>query len=205
MNPVLIGIAGASGSGKSTLAHALQNSSSTPEAGVLSMDHYYHGLPEGISADAYNFDHPSALDISRLSADLQILKKNQPVIIPQYDFKTHKRHPEGLSFAPLPLIIIEGIFLFTSEQLCAQLDCRIFLDVPENVCLQRRIQRDMAVRGRSEESIRQQVVNQVEPMFHRYVLPTIDRADLTMTPPDMNSPNFNKEIAALWHNACRIF
>jgi uridine kinase len=205
MKPILLGIAGASGSGKSTLAHALEISDSTPDTCVLSMDHYYHGLPDGVTPQEYNFDHPSAMDLDQLCADLAGLKAGKHVSIPQYDFTTHKRCVEGVPFSPAPLIIVEGIILYVSEPLRDLFDCRIFLDVPDDLCLQRRIVRDMADRGRTEDDIRQQVANQVEPMFHQFVLPTITYADLTLAPPNLTVPAFDEEISSLWKEITGIF
>lgn len=198
MKPVLLGIAGASGSGKSTLAHALEIHECTPDARLLSMDHYYCGLPAGIPARDYNFDHPSAMDLEQLCADLALLKAGEPALIPQYDFTTHKRRADGLAFTPAPLIIVEGIFLYVSEPLRNLFDCRIFLDVPDDLCLHRRIIRDVSTRGRTEANIREQVASQVEPMFREFVLPTKAYADLVLAPPDMNVPGVERELSSLW-------
>jgi len=205
MTPFLLGIAGASGSGKTTLAHVLKGSDCTPEACVLSMDHYYHGLPENVAPDNYNFDHPSAMDIDRLAADLTVLKRGQSVYIPQYDFIIHRRCAEGILFSPAPLIIVEGIMLYISKPLRELFDFRIYLDVPDNLCLQRRIVRDMTERGRSEESVRKQIIHQVQPMFRRFVLPTRNFADLILTPPELNNPKFNNYISSLWKKITESF
>jgi len=205
MKPILIGIAGASGSGKSTLAHALESHACTPDTCVLSMDHYYRGLPDGVPPQDYNFDHPSAMDLDQLCTDLAGLKAGKQVLIPQYDFTIHKRRAEGVPFSPAPLIIVEGIFLYFTEPLRELFDCRIFLNVPDDLCLRRRIDRDIATRGRTEESIREQVANQVEPMFHQFVLPTIAYAHLTLEPPDMNTPGFDGEISSLWKKIGLVF
>jgi uridine kinase len=198
MKPRLLGIAGASGSGKSTLASAIQLHPETPSACVLSMDHYYHSLPDHLSPETYNFDHPDALDIEQLKQDILQLREGLEVHIPQYDFTTHRRLEKRALFPPRPLIIVEGILLYVSEAVRNLFDCRIYLNVPLETCLHRRISRDVACRGRTEESVRHQFEAQVAPMYHQFVEPTENSAHLHLDPPRLEPAAYEGHVTELW-------
>jgi len=62
----------------------------------------------------------------------------------------------------------------------AQLDYRIFIDAPGNLRYERRLNRDLQSRGRTEESVQQQWMQSVEPMFREFCAPTRELADLVI-------------------------
>lgn len=192
-SPRIIGIVGASGSGKTTVAQEL---AALAEGNCLiSQDNYYRGLPDDIAAADWNFDDPAALDLEHLARDLAALKRGETVQIPCYDFSTHKRKSETITLKPAPVIIVEGLFLFLPENLRRVFDVKIFVDVPPEVCLQRRIARDKAERSRTEEDIRRQWFVQVEPMYRKYVAPTRAFADLLLFPAERGTPERRQQIA----------
>lgn len=191
--PHIIGIVGASGSGKTTVAQEL--AALAEGSCLISQDNYYRGLPDGIAAEDWNFDDPAALDLEHLARDLAALKRGETVQIPCYNFSTHKRKTETITLKPAPVIIVEGLFLFLPESLRRVFDLKIFTDIPQEVCLQRRIARDKAERGRTEEDIRRQWFDQVEPMYRKYVEPSRAFADLLLVPAERGTPERNRQIA----------
>lgn len=196
MNPPrIIGIVGASGSGKTTVAQELADLAEG--SCLISQDNYYRGLPDGVSATDWNFDDPAALDLEHLARDLAALKRGETVQIPCYNFSTHKRKTETITLNPAPVIIVEGLFLFLPENLRRVFDLKVFVDVPPEVCLQRRIARDKTERSRTEEDIRRQWFDQVEPMFRKYVEPTRAFADLLLVPAERGSPERKQQIAGI--------
>jgi len=192
-SPRIIGIVGASGSGKTTVAHELAELSQG--SSLISQDNYYRGLPEDIAAADWNFDDPAALDLEHLARDLAALKHGETVQIPCYNFSTHKRKTETITLKPAPVIIVEGLFLFLPENLRQVFDLKIFVDVPQDICLQRRIARDVAERNRTEQDIRAQWTAQVEPMYRKYVAPTRAFADLLLVPAERGTPERKQQIA----------
>jgi uridine kinase len=178
--PLVVGIAGGTGSGKTTVAHKL--AAAMPAERVLTIEHdsYYRDQSHlSIEERAKtNFDHPSSLESSLLAEHLRELRDGRSVEIPSYDFATHSRRPERRKVHPAPLIIVEGILVFAEAQLREQMDIKIFVDTDADIRLIRRIRRDLEVRGRSFQSVRDQYYATVRPMHIEYVEPTKRWADL---------------------------
>ncbi|GAA3529412.1 uridine kinase [Zobellella aerophila] len=181
---VIIGIAGASASGKSLIAqtiyHELIAELDAAEIGVISEDCYYRDQSELTMEERLktNYDHPKALDHALLAAQLQRLRQGQSVDIPQYSYVAHTRTSETIRFAPKKVIILEGILLLTDARLRELMDATIFMDTPLDICLIRRLQRDVEERGRSMESVLQQYRETVRPMFLRFIEPSKQYADI---------------------------
>lgn len=193
--PRIIGIVGASGSGKTTVAKELAELAGN--VSLMSQDNYYLNLPDGVDSNHWNFDDPSVIDLEHLARDLEALKRGETVEGPQYHFATHKRLPETVTLNPAPLIIVEGLFLFTSKALRNVFDLKIFIDLPLGTCLERRIARDVVERGRTKETIRQRWAEQVEPMYRKYVEPTRAFADQFLIPAERGTPERKEQIADL--------
>jgi len=190
----LIGIVGGSGSGKTTFANELMSQCSGMETIALSQDNYYKGLDGDADPASYNFDLPEALDLDRMSEDLNCLKQGKAVCIPSYNFVTHRREAKGIHLCPAELVIIEGLFLFTSEKLRKLFDLKIFLDVPEATRLSRRIDRDVKGRGRSRDEVLWRFREHAEPAYKCYIASAARYADMVVTSRD--GPEGYKKPAA---------
>jgi uridine kinase len=178
--PLVVGIAGGTGSGKTTVAAKL--GAAMPDGRCVAIEHdaYYrdqaHLTPEARAA--INYDHPASLESALLIEHLRALRHGRAVEVPIYDFKTHTRRPETRTVAPAPVIIVEGILVFTEAGLREQMDIKIFVDTDPDIRLMRRIRRDLEQRGRSFASIRDQYYATVRPMHIEHVEPTKRWADL---------------------------
>ncbi|MCC7299691.1 MAG: AAA family ATPase [Verrucomicrobia bacterium] len=193
--PRIIGIVGASGSGKTTVAKELAKRSGN--ASLMSQDNYYISLPDNVDSKDWNFDDPAVIDLDHLARDLAALKRGERVEVPRYIFSTHKRAPDTVTLKPAPLIIVEGLFLFANKNLRDVFDLKIFVDLPLGTCLERRVDRDTAERGRTELEIRKRWMEQVEPMYHRYVEPTRSFADVLLIPAELGSPERAEQTAKI--------
>ena len=189
MGVFVFGICGGSGAGKTTLTARLIERLGETEASVLAFDAYYRDLSHLPFADRRrrNFDHPDSLDSELFLQHLDALKKGIDVDVPVYDFSTHTLSGRFERVAAARLLLVEGILLLAFEEVAARLDHSIFLDVPEDLRLQRRIQRDVAERGRPEDHVRRQFAATVAPMHDAYVQPSRHRADRIMAPLDSDS------------------
>ena len=175
-----IGIAGGSASGKTTLANKIINKLDDPNITVIKMDSYYKSHPEMKPEERakINFDHPDAFDVDLLFEHLQLLKEDNPIEMPQYNYKTHLRQENTITVAPYKVIILEGILAFVFENLRNIFDIKLYVDTPSDIRILRRLKRDMKLRGRSFESVDKQYHSTVRPMHLQFVEPSKKYADI---------------------------
>ncbi|KZY67192.1 uridine kinase [Oleiphilus sp. HI0071] len=178
--PLLVGVAGASASGKSLLSTNLGQSMSPDLIQVISEDNYYQDQTHLAMAEREktNYDHPRAIEHDLLHAHIESLKSGQSVLMPRYDFAQHTRSGASIEIHPTPIIVVEGIMLFTHKALRDALDLKFFVDTPLDICLLRRLQRDTLERGRSVESVLNQYKHTVRPGYINFIAPTKEHADM---------------------------
>lgn len=179
-SPVLIGIAGGTGSGKTTVANGILERAGAENIAFLPHDAYYRDLGDLPSPqrELMNFDHPDALETTLLIKHLKALRNLKPVKIPIYDFTTHSRTSLTKLVEPKPVILVDGILIFAEPDLKELFDVKIFVDTPADVRFIRRLQRDIAERGRTVESVIHQYQTTVRPMHEEFVEPSKRHADV---------------------------
>ena len=178
--PILIGIAGCSGSGKTTLASELATQLS---ATLFPLDLYYRDLSQFPldQRDKRNFDHPDSLESELFIEHIRDLAQGRTIQRPVYDFSRHARVAGAFDpVTPTRFVIVEGILALHYPELPPLYDFSIYVDAPNELCLKRRIYRDMRERGRTEESVRAQFEATAKPMADLYVLPSQRLATLTV-------------------------
>lgn len=181
MKPFLIGIAGPSSSGKSELSRCLCRN--LPDTGIVSLDSYYRGMEE-IPLEARkqcNFDHPDSLEWELLLAHLQDLRAGRAIEEPVYSFEDYCRTAETRTIQPRPFLIVEGLFMLYWPELRDILDLRVYVDAPDDVCLARRLARDVVERGRTRQSVLDQYARTVRPSAEKFVRPTMRFADVIVS------------------------
>ena len=168
---LFIGICGASGSGKSTLAYELATMVNRSIL-VINQDAYYHDHPD-LSFDErckLNYDEPTIFDHDLLLEDIKSLLAGNRVPKKRYNYAKHCRDDEdGVYLEPHDVIIVEGIHAFYDELLRDMMDMKLYMHVESDICLLRRIQRDINERGRAIDNISEQYTNTVKPMFDQYI------------------------------------
>ena len=177
---MIIGICGGTGSGKTTVANRILESVSADEVVFIQQDLYYRNLKD-MPLDyrnAANFDHPDAIDNELLANHLKKLRAGEPVELPIYDFRTHSRLPATTPVEPKPIVIVEGILIFAEPRLLEQMDIKVFVDTPDDVRFIRRLQRDIAERGRTLDSVIEQYLATVRPMHMQFIEPSKRFADV---------------------------
>lgn len=177
----MIGIGGCSGSGKTSLAREL----ATQLGGTLfPLDLYYRDLSQ-FPLDArhkQNFDHPDSLESELFIEHIRSLAEGRTIQRPVYDFSRHARVAGAFeAVAPARFVVVEGILALHYDELWPLYGFSIYVDAPDEVCLNRRIYRDMRERGRTEESVRAQFEATARPMAELYVLPSQTRATITVS------------------------
>lgn len=179
-NTIIIGISGASGSGKSLLANTIVKELGSDQVVVISEDCFYKDqsdLPFE-QREKINYDHPDAFDHALLSEQLRQLQAGQTVYIPKYNHSLHTRETEATTVGKHTIIVLEGILLFQDPELRNLMDIRIFMDTPLDICLIRRLTRDILHRNRTLESVLEQYQQTVRPMYLQFIEPSKRHADI---------------------------
>jgi len=172
--PFIVGVAGGSGSGKTYFARALQQALGADACELVYQDNFYFDNSKNFDYDggSVNFDHPNAIDFTRLSECLAELKSGLPTEIPIYDFVTHSRATRTLRIEPKRVILVDGILIFHAPEVRRHFDDLIFFDTPEDLRFSRRLERDVKERGRTPEGVHNQFYKQVKPMHDQFVEPS---------------------------------
>ncbi len=181
MKPTIIGIAGGTSSGKTTVAQRLfEETKAFGTVTLIRIDDYYKKLPEiPLNEEGNrNFDHPDSYDTDLIVSDLMKLKHGQKINKPIYDFVISDRSNQTEEILPGDVIIVEGIMVFAIEQIRKCLDIKIYVDTPDDIRFIRRLRRDIVDRKRSVDSIVNQYLSSVRPMFQAFVEPSKKYADI---------------------------
>ena len=172
--PYIVGVSGGSGSGKTYFAEELRASLGGDLCEIVFQDNFYFDQSKRFDHDggSVNFDHPDSIDFARLSECLRELKSGVKTEIPVYDFKTHSRVSHTLCIEPKKIILVDGILILHAAQVREVFDEMIFFETHEALRFQRRLDRDVRERGRTEDGVYQQFIKQVKPMHDEFVEPS---------------------------------
>jgi len=197
--PLVIGIAGGTGSGKSTVAKVIIDRVGANHIALLPHDAYYKDLAnlEPAQRVLINFDHPDSLDTNFLIKQIKQLKNRQPIELPIYDFKTHTRTTEVTHIDPQPVILVEGILILAERDLRELFDVKIFVDTDPDIRFIRRLERDIAERGRTSASVIQQYMSTVRPMHLEFVEPSKRYADVIIPEGGLNAVAMDMVVARI--------
>ncbi|CCE79948.1 Piso0_003041 [Millerozyma farinosa CBS 7064] len=182
--PYIIGVAGYSASGKTSISQKIISEINQPWTVLLSLDNFYKPLSKEerklAFENEFDFDTPSSLDLDLLVEVIKSLKNGKKTEIPIYSFVKHDRTSKTATIYGANVIIIEGIYALYDQRLLDLMDIKIYVDTDLDVCLSRRLTRDILYRGRDLSGALKQWEKFVKPDAVRYVYPTINAADLVI-------------------------
>lgn len=199
MKPVLICVSGGSASGKTTVVNEIIEKLHSSSVVVIKHDDYYKDLSD-LTMDErrnVNYDHPLSLDNDLLYNHLNMLLNKQSINKPTYNFVIHNRAEEIEIVKPKKVIILEGILVLEDSRIRDLADIKIFVESDEDLRFIRRLKRDMLERGRSLDSVINQYLNTVKPMYNSFVKPQKRHADIII-------PNDVKHDVAVDVIVCKI-
>lgn len=178
--PIVIGVTGGSGSGKTSVSRAIFNHFPNHSIMMLEQDSYYKdqshlSFEERLET---NYDHPFAFDTDLLIEHLQQLLNYQAIEKPVYDYVAHTRSSDVLIQEPKEVIILEGILILEDSRLRELMDIKLYVDTDDDIRIIRRIKRDMEERGRTLDSVIEQYLTVVKPMYHQFIESTKRYADV---------------------------
>ena len=180
MNSIIIAIAGGTGSGKSYLTRNLANTYPKKQILIIEQDSYYKDISDLDYEDRckQNFDHPDAIDSILIENHLKQLLSGKTIYSPKYNFFKHLREKEGEKTTQRPIIIMEGILLLHYIKLHKFYTLKVFVETPEHIRINRRIERDIQFRGRTKNCIEKQYYSTVKPMHEKFVQPSKSFSDI---------------------------
>ena len=182
MNTIIIAVAGGTGSGKSYLAKNLANTYPKRKILIIKQDSYYKDISHLDYKDRcrQNFDHPNAIDSILIENHLKKLLSGKTIYSPRYNFLKHLREKKETEIKQRPIIIMEGILLLHYIKLHKFYTLKVFVETPEHIRINRRMERDIKFRGRTRKSIEKQYYLTVKPMHEKFVQPSKSYSDLVI-------------------------
>lgn len=173
MEHIIIGISGPSASGKSLLSNTIVNEMGSDQVAVISEDLYYKDLSHLPieEREQVNFDHPESIDHNKLTHDLLELKDQKNIHINKYDYSSHTKLETKILINSHKILVLEGILIFAIQDILDLLDIKIYVDTPLDICLCRRIKRDIMNRQRTVLKVIEQYEKTVRPMYTKFIEP----------------------------------
>lgn len=193
--PYIVGICGGSGSGKTSFINDLANILPPGSVSIITQDNYYKPIEEQHrdKNGEVNFDLPGSIDRASLSNDISTLLNGRSIFKSEYTFNNAEKEPELIEVLSTPVIIIEGLFVLHFEEIRKHMDLKVFLDVPIEAKLERRVKRDAEERGYSRETVLYQWENHVMPAFKAYLEPYSKECDLIVS----NRVSYDRGLSVL--------
>ena len=188
--PFLIGVAGGSSSGKTTISERLVELTGEEHLSRIELDSYYldrSDEPIDVRAQA-NYDHPDAFDWPLLNDHMAALVNGASVEVPIYDYAEHNRSGETRTVHPKKIIVVDGILVLWDQELRDRFDLKIFVDTAADIRFIRRLERDVADRGRTAQSVIEQYLGTVRPAHDRFIEPSKRYADVIIPEGGLNRP-----------------
>jgi uridine kinase len=197
--PIVFGVAGGTASGKTTVARAVLDSVGASQVAYLPHDAYYKNRDDlsAVERALLNYDHPNSLETKLLINHIKQLVNWEAVHVPVYDFTEHRRTSEIVVVEPSPIILVDGILIFTRRKLRDLMDIKVFVDTDADVRFIRRLKRDMNERGRSLNSVVSQYLETVRPMHIKFVEPSKRFADVIIPGGGLNEVAMDMVVSQL--------
>ncbi len=195
--PFMIGVAGGSSSGKTTISERLVEMTGAQHLSRIELDSYYLDRSDETleQRSQANYDHPDAFDWPLLNDHLAALANGANVPVPIYDYAQHNRSGETREVTPNRIVVVDGILVLYDRALRERFDLKIFVDTGADIRLIRRLQRDVAERGRTPDSVIEQYLTTVKPAHERFIEPSKRHADVIIPEGGLNRPALDVLLA----------
>lgn len=182
--PLIIGIAGRSCSGKSTLARELHEALDKNISIHIDIDKFL------VNSADFNCEKPGELEheaIKELKVGLSQLKEGKQAEFPIYYFdRKSKLDKPPKQCSSEQTILVDGTLIFWDEDIRDLIDVKIFIDVPDAICLERRLKRYLPPKQKGIEEYnnkKARILSRwkiVSKQWDKHLEPTKEYADITI-------------------------
>ncbi|MFY0643785.1 MAG: uridine kinase [Bacteroidia bacterium] len=188
----VVGLTGGSASGKTTFVNQLKEYFNEEQLAIISLDNYYKPISLQFKDEMgeVNFDRPEAIDFERVVRDVKLLRKGKKVEMVEYTFNDSSKFPKSLLINSAPIILVEGLFVFSDSKLRKMFDWTLFLEADHSIAKNRRVARDTKERGMDEKVVHYQWENHVLPAYQNHLKPYRVDSDLIID----NNQHFSESL-----------
>lgn len=145
---------------------------------VICLDDYHSLDRNGRKSEGVTALDPKANNFDLMYEQVKALKEGKSVMKPIYNHVSGLLDPAE-EIQPPRILVIEGLHPMYDERVRELLDFSIYLDISDDVKFAWKIQRDMAERGHSLESIKASIASR-KPDFDAYIDPQKQFADIVI-------------------------
>jgi phosphoribulokinase len=176
--PVLLGIVGDSASGKTTLSRGLVRVLGEEAVTHICTDDYHKYDRRQRAERGITPLNPDCNYLDIMAQHLQCLRLGEPILKPVY------KHADG-TFGPLVYLqpqsftVVEGLLGYYTEEMLSAYDVRVYLDPPESLRRQWKVDRDCSQRGYTTDEVLADL-DRREPDSQAFIRPQRRRADMVV-------------------------
>lgn len=149
---ILLGVVGDSASGKTTLTKGIVNLLGKENVTAICSDDYHKYNRKQRAEMNITALHPDCNYIDIMEQQFTALKQGRPILKPNYNHSTGD-FDAPTYVKPTRFVIIEGLLGFHTRVLRDLFDVKVYLDPPEEVRINWKLQRDMSKRGYTRDEV----------------------------------------------------
>ncbi|MEU9890567.1 phosphoribulokinase [Sphaerisporangium sp. NPDC051017] len=174
--PVMVAVAGDSAAGKTTITAGLAKVLGADRVTTIGVDDYHRYDRQERKGLPFTALHPECNHIEIMEQHLQLLATGQPILKPVYDHSTGLlTRPELVE--PREFILVEGLLPLHTKLSRACFDVTLYLDPPEEIRREWKVQRDTSKRGYTTEQVLAELERR-EPESAEFIRPQRRFADI---------------------------
>ena len=176
--PIMLGVVGDSASGKTTLSKGLVRLLGEDSVTHICTDDYHKYDRRQRAERGITPLNPECNYLDIMAQHLQCLKLGEPILKPVY------QHHDG-TFGPLVYLrpeaftVVEGLLGYHTEAMRSAYDVRIYLDPPESLRRQWKVDRDCSKRGYTTDEVLADL-DRREPDSEAFIRPQRRNADMVV-------------------------
>jgi phosphoribulokinase len=190
----MLAIVGDSAAGKTTLTAGIVRLLGDQRIAVVRTDDYHRFDRAQRSAMDITPLHPDCNHLAVMAQHLRLLAAGEPVIKPVYDHRTGRFAPPEY-VESRPFVLVEGLLGLAAKPLRDCFAIKVFLDPPEELRQQWKVERDCTERGYEPAQVLAELRRR-EPDSAAYIRPQREWASLVVRfePPGAGDTGFSARL-----------